>query len=478
MRSRHSPRQGAGRTLAAAMTAGSEQSIAVPAGFLWGAATAAYQVEGAAREGGRGESIWDHFAAKPGKVRAGDTGEVACDFYHRYRGDVDLMRELGIDAFRFSIAWPRVMPEGRGRVEPRGLDFYDRLVDSLLEAGVRPFPTLYHWDLPQALEDTGGWTARATAEAFVEYAEAVVGRLGDRVSDWTTHNEPFCSAWLGYVEGLHAPGRHSIVDGLAATHHVLLSHGLAAEAIRREARGSRVGIVLDCVPIHAASDAPADREAARLVDALRNRLYFDPVFKGAYPEEVLEYLAPAAPPLRRGDLETIAAPIDFLGVNNYSRRLVRAATDGPVDVCAPSGTLTATGWEVYPQGLYEVLTRVQRDYAPPLVYVTENGAAYADVRTHDGRVHDPERISYLDGYLRAMARAASEGVPVAGYFVWSLLDNFEWAEGYAKRFGLVFVDYPTQERVPKDSFAWYKDTIARARGYGTASTPPLGTLRS
>ena len=258
------------------MTTDSEQSIAVPAGFLWGAATAAYQVEGAVAEGGRGESIWDRFAATPGNVRAGDTGQVACDFYHRYPADIELMRELGIDAFRFSIAWPRVLPEGRGRVEPRGLDFYDRLVDALLAAGIRPFPTLYHWDLPQALEDAGGWTARATAEAFVEYAEAVVRRLGDRVSEWTTHNEPFCSAWLGYAEGRHAPGRHTIADGLAATHHLLLSHGLAVEAIRREAPGSRVGIVLDCVPVHAASEDPADYAAARLVDACRNRLYFDP----------------------------------------------------------------------------------------------------------------------------------------------------------------------------------------------------------
>jgi len=450
-----------------------EGGIVVPRGFLWGTATAAYQIEGAAREDGRGESIWDRFAATPGKVRAGDTGEVACDFYHRYRKDIELMRELGVDAFRFSVAWPRVVPEGRGRIEPRGLDFYDRLVESLLEAGIRPFPTLYHWDLPQALEDAGGWTSRSTAEAFVEYAEAVVARLGDRVRDWTTHNEPFCSAWLGYAEGRHAPGRRSVADGLAAVHHVLLSHGLAVEAIRREAREARVGIVLDCVPVHAAGDGLADRDAARYVDALRNRLYFEPVFHGAYPDEVLAELAPARPPLRPGDLEAIAAPIDFLGVNNYSRRIVRAGESGePVDVRASSGAPTATGWEVYPQGLYEVLTRIQRDYAPPVVYVTENGAAYSDVRTHDGRVHDPERIAYLDGYIRATARAAAEGVPVRGYFVWSLLDNFEWAEGYAKRFGLVYVDYPTLERVPKDSFAWYGETIAQARLPEMAASAP------
>ncbi|MBX5474592.1 MAG: beta-glucosidase [Thermoleophilia bacterium] len=439
-----------------------------PSGFVFGAATSAYQVEGAVTADGRGESIWDRFCAQPGAVRAGDSGEEACDFYHRFPQDVELMRELGIDAFRFSIAWPRVLPEGRGRVEQRGLDFYDRLVDALLEAGIRPFATLYHWDLPQRLEDEGGWPERATAEAFVEYVETVAERLGDRVADWTTHNEPFCSAWLGYASGAHAPGRSSVADGIAAAHHILLSHGWAVEALRRTCPGSSVGIVLDCWPVHPASDDPADVEACRRVDALRNRLYFDAVFRGAYPEEALEQVAPAAPPIRDGDLAAISRPLDFVGVNNYSRMLVRAGADGvPVEVRAPQGRLTEMGWEVVPDALHEVLTRIHREYRAQRIYVTENGAAFYDVRLHDGRVHDPERIDYLDRHLAAVARAIEAGVPVAGYFVWSLLDNFEWAHGYAKRFGLVYVDYPTQQRVPKDSFYWYRDLLTGRRAAAT-----------
>jgi beta-glucosidase len=442
-----------------------------PADFLWGAATAAYQIEGATGEDGRGESIWDRFCTVPGAVRDGDSGAEACDFYHRFEEDIGLMRELGLDAFRFSIAWPRVLPEGRGRVEQRGLDFYDRLVDALLAAGIRPFATLYHWDLPQRLEDEGGWPARPTAEAFAEFAEVVGERLGDRVHDWTTHNEPFCTSWLGYALGLHAPGRRDTADALAAVHHVLLSHGWAVEALRRAAPGARVGIVLDSWPVHPLTDASGDLAAARRADTLRNRLFFEPVFLGEYPPEALELLAPAAPPVRDGDLQTISLPIDYLGINCYSRSIVRADPAGgePIEVRSATGRLTDMGWEVYPEAIYEVLTRVHRDYAPPLLYVTENGAAYADVRTHDGRVHDPERVAYLEGYVRAVGRAAAEGVPVKGYFVWSLLDNFEWAFGYWKRFGIVYVDYPTQERVPKDSFAWYRDVIAAQRAQEAAA---------
>jgi beta-glucosidase len=442
-----------------------------PPGFVWGAASAAYQIEGAAGEDGRGESIWDRFATQPGAVRGGDTGAVACDFYHRFPQDIELMRALGLDAFRFSISWPRVLPEGRGRIEPRGLDFYDRLVDALLEAGIRPFATLYHWDLPQRLEDEGGWPVRPTAEAFVEYVEAVAERLGDRVLDWTTHNEPFCTSWLGYALGLHAPGRRNVADALAAAHHVLLSHGWAVEALRRLSPHARVGIVLDSWPAHAASDAAEDVEAARTMDALRNRLFFEPVFRGDYPARALELLEPAGPPVLAGDLAAISSPLDFVGVNNYSRMLVRANQAGgePIQVRAPAGRLTDMGWEVYPDALREVLTRLYREYGTPPLYVTENGAAYADVRSHDGRVHDPERIAYLDEYLGAVAAAIADGVPVHGYFVWSLLDNFEWSFGYWKRFGLVYVDYPTLERVPKDSFAWYRDLIAAQRARAAAA---------
>jgi beta-glucosidase len=433
-------------------------------GFIWGVAASAYQTEGAVHEDGRGESIWDRFASVPGNVRAGDTGALACDFFHRYPEDVELMRELGIDAFRFSVAWPRVVPTGRGRVNAAGLDFYDRLVDELLEAGIQPFAALFHWDLPQALQDEGGWLARATAEAFAEYAAVVTARLGDRVTHWATHNEPFCSSWLGYGTGVHAPGGTSAADALAAAHHVLLSHGLAVAAIRQQAPEAAVGIILDSWPAHAATDDPADVAAARAADGVRNRWFFDAVLRGEYPQDVLARFEQEAPPVQEGDLATIAAPLDFLGVNNYSRTIVRAGpTPEGVEVRASSAPLTAMGWEVYPDGLREVLCRLHDEYDPPPMYVTENGAAYGDVRTHDGRIHDLERVAYLEAYLGAVEAAVAHGVDVRGYFVWSLLDNFEWSEGYSKRFGLVYVDYPTLERVPKDSFDWYRSTIRKQR---------------
>jgi beta-glucosidase len=435
-----------------------------PSDFIWGAAASAYQIEGAAHEDGRGESIWDRFSATPGKVRAGDTGEIACDFYHRYPEDIALMRELGLDAFRFSIAWPRIVPSATGPVNEAGLDFYDRLVDALLEAGIRPYVNLFHWDLPQKLEDAGGWPERATAEAFASYAAVVAQRLGDRVKDWITHNEPFCTSWLGYGMGAHAPGRKSVRDALAASHHALLAHGWAVEAIRRASPDAEVGIVVDPWPIHPASDDPADVAAAWAEDGVRNRWFFDPLLRGAYPEDVLERFEAEAPPIRDGDLETISVPLDFLGVNNYSRRIVRAGLNGTaIDVPAPGGELTDMGWEVYPDALHESLVRMHREYGVESIYITENGAAFADVRSHDGRIHDVERIAFLHGYLDAIERARAEGVPVRGYFVWSLLDNFEWSLGYSKRFGLVYVDYPTLERVPKDSFYWYRDLIGSGR---------------
>jgi beta-glucosidase len=435
-----------------------------PADFVWGASTASYQIEGAARADGRGESVWDRFSATPGKVRGGDTGEIACDFYHRYRDDVELMRELGLDAFRFSIAWPRVLPDGRGRVNEAGLDFYDRLVDALLAQGIEPFPTLFHWDTPQAIEDAGGWPVRATAEAFLEYTEAVVARLGDRVRYWATHNEPWVHAWIGYSWGTHAPGRTSESDAVAAAHHLLLSHGWAVEAIRRGAPDAQVGIVLNLHEAYPHSDSPEDEAAAWQVDGAGNRWFLDPLFRGAYPADLLERNAIVAPLVESGDLEAIAAPIDFLGVNNYFRFVVTAGTDGPVFVRNPEAQHTEMGWEVYPDGLHKLLVRVGADYAPAAIYVTENGAAFGDVRVHDGRVHDPERTSYLETYIDAVGRAVADGAPVKGYFVWSFLDNFEWAMGYSRRFGLVYVDFPTLERVPKDSFYWYRDFIASRKG--------------
>jgi beta-glucosidase len=435
---------------------------AFPSEFVWGAATAAYQIEGAANEDGRGESVWDRFCATPGKVRNGDSGAVACDFYHRYPGDIALMRELGLDAFRFSIAWPRILPDGRGRVNEVGLDFYDRLVDELLASGVTPFPTLFHWDTPQALEDAGGWTSRATAEAFVEYAEVVAARLGDRIDHWTTHNEPWVVAWIGHAWGEHAPGRTSDVDAIAAAHHLLLSHGWAVEALRRAAPQAEVGIALNLEHVDAASESPADVEAAREMDDMANRWFLDPVFRGEYPSDLL---ARYEPPLREGDLTAISAPIDFLGVNNYFRFVVQAGSNGggPHVVHDPEWQRTDMGWEIYPDGLYRLLTRVARDYSPPAMYVTENGAAFGDILSHDGRVHDPERVEYIESHVDAVLRAAADGAPMKGYFVWSFLDNFEWSLGYSKRFGIVYVDYPTQERVPKDSFYRYRDLIARSR---------------
>jgi beta-glucosidase len=431
-----------------------------PPDFLWGAATASYQIEGAARQGGRGESVWDRFCEAPGKVRNGDSGEIACDFYHRYRDDVALMRELGLDAFRFSVAWPRILPSGRGPINEPGLDFYDRLVDELLAHEIEPFATLFHWDTPQALEDAGGWAARTTAEAFVEYVEAVLGRLGDRVRYWVTHNEPQVVAWNGHATGEHAPGRASESDAAAAAHHLLLSHGWAVDAIRSAAADAHVGITLNISQVYPASPSPEDEAAAWRADGESNRWYLDPVFRGAYPSDLLERNELVAPFVRDGDLDTIAASLDFVGINNYSREVVAAGAAGPRVVTDPEVPRTEMGWEVYPDGLYKVLVRLASDYDPPPIYVTENGAAYGDVRVHDGRVHDPERTAYLESHIAAVSRAIADGAPVKGYFVWSLLDNFEWAHGYSKRFGIVYVDYPTLERVPKDSFYWYRDFIA------------------
>jgi beta-glucosidase len=438
----------------------SESTRAFPADFVWGAATAAYQIEGATHEDGRGESVWDRFGATPGKVRNGDTGEIACDFYHRFREDIALMAELGLDAFRFSIAWPRIFPEGRGRLNPPGLDFYDRLVDELLARGIEPFPTLFHWDTPQALEDVGGWRARPTAEAFVDYAEAVAERLGDRVSHWTTHNEPWVVAWIGHAWGEHAPGRTSEADAVATAHHILLSHGWAVEAIRRAAPDADVGITLNLAQAYPASPSPEDEAAAWHVDGEGNRWFLDPLFRGTYPADLLERNELVAPLVQEGDLDTIAAPVDFLGINNYFRFVVTDSGEGPRVVRDPEAQVTDMGWEVYPDGLYQVLARVHADYAPAAIYVTENGAAFGDVRGHDGRVRDPERQAFLASHIDSVAQAVAERVPVKGYFVWSLLDNFEWQHGYSKRFGLVYVDYPTLERVPKDSFYWYRDFVA------------------
>ena len=449
----------------------SRTSARFPEGFLWGTGTAAYQIEGG--RAGRGESIWDRFCATPGKVRNGEDGSVACDFFHRYPEDVELMRELGVNAFRLSVSWPRVVPDGRGRVNEAGLDFYDRVVDELLGNGIEPLVTLYHWDLPVALEDEGGWPARPTVDAYLEYVDVVARRLGDRVSLWLTQNEPWVIGWLGYGYGVHAPGRTSAADAIAAVHHVLLAHGFATDVLRRESPGSRVGITVDLEAAYPASAAPEDAAACREFDGERNRWFLDPVLRGSYPADVLERLGDAAPPVRDGDLATIAAPIDFLGINYYQRRIVERAPGGGHRFVHQEGSLhTEMGWEVSPDGLYDTLLRLRDEYAPPAIIVTENGAAFGDVRGHDGQVSDPERSAYIAAHVDAIGRAVGAGVPVEGYFVWSLLDNFEWALGYGKRFGLVYVDFPTLERIPKTSFAWYRhflrDVAARERAAGRA----------
>jgi beta-glucosidase len=438
-----------------------------PAEFRWGAAVSAYQIEGAVAEDGRGESIWDRFSATPGAIAGGDTGAVACDSYHRYPEDVRLMRELGLNALRFSIAWPRILPEGRGLPNPAGLDFYDRFVDELLEAGIEPFATLYHWDLPQALEDRGGWPVRETADAFAEYVEVVARRLGDRVRSWITVCEPWVVAWLGYGTGEHAPGRRSERDALAAAHTVLRAHGLAADVLRRASPEAAVGTTIDLVAVHPSSESADDRAAAAREDGARNRWILDPVLRGRYPEDLLQHFAPLLPAIEDGDLDTIAAPLDFLGVNYYTRQRVRAGAGGAPEVVPDDGAeRTQMGWEVYPDGLFELLVRLRDEYAAPPLYVTENGAAYPDRRS-DGVVDDPERLSYVDRHLRAVARALAHDVPVRGYFLWSLLDNFEWAFGYARRFGIVYVDYETLERVPKASYHWYRSVIAAHRASGS-----------
>ncbi|HEX6332014.1 MAG TPA: GH1 family beta-glucosidase [Actinomycetota bacterium] len=419
-----------------------------PAGFVWGAATASYQIEGAADSDGRGESIWDRFARTPGRVRGGDNGDVACDHYHRYRDDVALMARLGLTAYRFSVSWPRVVPEGAGPVNDAGLDFYDRLVDELLSHGIAPHVTLYHWDLPQALEDAGGWPVRATAEAFADYARIVAGRLGDRVSHFATLNEPSIVSDHGYRTGEHAPGRTDPAAALAAAHHLLVGHGLAVQAIREVAPGASAGIVVNLEPKHAASPHPLDLEAAAIAHDQTNRWYLDPIVGRGYPEDGAVAWGWGREEIRDGDDELVATPIDFVGVNYYSRSFVRSPLLEPV--ARPTDReRTGMGWEVYPAGLVEVLEFVASRTGDLPIYVTENGAAYPVDELDPTR--DPERVRFLHRHLDAALSAIDRRVPLRGYFVWSLLDNFEWAHGYGPRFGIVHVDYGTLERSVRDS---------------------------
>jgi len=450
-----------------------ETFVSFPPEFLWGAATASYQIEGARNEDGKGESIWDRFVHTLGKIKGGDTGDVACDHYHRWAEDIRLMKELGLKAYRFSISWPRIFPLGQGKVNSVGLDFYSRLVDGLLQAGIIPFVTLYHWDLPQALQDEGGWAVRSTAEAFVEYADAVTRSLGDRVKHWITHNEPSVVALDGHFSGEHAPGVRDMATAVMVSHHLLLSHGWAVPVIHRNSPDAEAGITLNVNWSVAASDSASDRDALRREHGMWVRWYTDPLYGRGYPADMVEdaiaegHLPPEGMSfVQPGDLRAIAVPTDFLGLNYYARFIARdqdAPDNPPQTVLAPardSGRITETGWEVYPDGLFNILAWIYFEYQSPKIYITENGASYSDGPDAEGRVRDSRRLDYLRAHFAAAQRAIQAGVPLRGYFVWSLMDNFEWAEGYSQRFGLIWVDYQTQKRIFKDSARWYQKVIA------------------
>jgi beta-glucosidase len=448
------------------MTTSNSTSFAMPErsdfadNFLWGCATSSYQIEGAGSVDGRVESIWDRFAATPGKVRDGSSGAVACDHYHRWPQDFDIAQSMGLNAYRFSIAWPRIFSALGGKPNQKGLDFYARLVDGMLERGLQPWATLYHWDLPQYLQDAGGWNERSTVDAFLEFAAAMTRTLGDRVQHWITHNEPWCTAIIGNYEGWHAPGLTDFKTALQVNHHLLLSHGKAVPLIRANVPQAKVGISLSLHPLRAASGSAADQAAAQRHDGLRYRWFLDPLHGRGYPADTLALIGDAAPQVQPGDMEAIAVATDFLGVNYYfPETIADAPGEGPLGVKvveAPGKQRTAVGWEIAPEGMTELLLRLERDYHPGPIYITENGACFDDAVGADGEIDDQQRRQYLQRHLAALKDAIAQGAPVKGYFAWSLIDNFEWAEGYLRRFGLIHVDYATQARRLKASGEWYR----------------------
>ena len=429
--------------------------------FVWGVATSSYQIEGAANEDGRGKSIWDTFCKVPGKVANFDNGDIACDHYHRFKEDLDLMKWMGVKAYRFSVAWPRVIPDGVGRVNEMGLDFYDRLIDSLLEREIAPWLTMYHWDLPEALQLRGGWNNREVVEWFGEYAEVLTSRFGDRVKNWMTLNEPLCSAWLGHLYGDMAPGIKDLQTALNVSHHLLMSHGLACQVIRSNVSEANVGIVINVTPAVPATDSQEDSNAAQLADGFDNRWFLDPVFGRTYPADVIDTLG-ASPEIHSGDMKLIAQDLDFLGVNFYFRQTVAADQNSkplPIrSVNRENVKRTAMNWEVHPQAFEEILLRISKEYSPKAIYITENGSAWND-EVINGEIIDDERIDYLARHLDVMRSAKNQGAPILGYFAWSFLDNFEWAYGYEKRFGLIYVDYKTQKRTPKKSAFFYRQLL-------------------
>lgn len=434
-----------------------------PKGFLWGTATAAYQIEGYPLADGAGASIWHRFSHTPGTIVNGDTGDIACDHYHRWQEDVEWLRQLGVNAYRFSVAWARILPEGRGKVNPKGLDFYQRLVDALLRHNITPMLTLYHWDLPASLQDQGGWANRLCADWFADYAEVLFRTLGDRVPLWVTINEPWVIMALGYLMGQHAPGIRDIGAASRAGHHLLLGHAQAVQAFRAQGLPhAQIGIVTNLGPQQPATDSPQDQMIATLWHNFINRYFLDPIFRGEYPQAVLNFIGEFAPPIRDEDMQVIQTPIDFLGVNYYTRNVLAYDASDPLGsrTVPQPGLHTEMGWEVYPEGLYEILRWVQSEYGDIPVYITENGAAFADVLSPNGEVDDPLRLEYLQRHIEQAYRALQDGVPLKGYFYWSLMDNFEWAFGYSKRFGLLYVDFATQKRILKRSGHWYRQFIA------------------
>lgn len=429
--------------------------------FVWGVATSSFQIEGAAHEDGRGPSIWDTFCRVPGKVANGDTGDIACDHYHRYNEDLDLMKWMGVDAYRFSVAWSRVIPNGVGPINQAGLDFYDRLIDGALERGIQPWITMYHWDLPQALQDRGGWNNREIVKWFEEYANVLTNRFGDRVKHWMTLNEPLCSAWIGHLYGDMAPGITDLQTALNASHHLLMSHGVASQVTRTNVKDSKVGIVINVTPAVPATDSDDDRRASKLADGFDNRWFLNPVFGQPYPADVIEELG-MAPQIETGDMSLINQPMDFLGVNFYFRQTIASNPYGsplPIkNIRRENVKRTAMDWEVHAPAFEEILTRIHRDYKPKEIYITENGSAWDD-EIVSGEINDEERISYMQSHLDAMFAAQKQGAQIRGYFAWSFMDNFEWAYGYDKRFGLVYVDYKTQKRTPKKSALYYRELL-------------------
>ncbi|PJF29584.1 MAG: beta-glucosidase [Phototrophicales bacterium] len=434
-----------------------------PQDFLWGAATASYQIEGAVFEDGRGTTVWDVFADTPGKVKNGDSGEVACDHYHRYPQDVALMKQLGLHAYRFSIAWARILPEGTGNINPAGLDFYDKLLDTLLVNGIRPFATLYHWDLPQALEDKGGWTNKMIVDWFGEYVHIVTKRLGDRLKDWMTLNEPWVFTYLGYASGDHAPGHRDLNMYIRASHHSIMAHARAVNIVHANVADSQVGIVLNPAWSDPHSDTLQDYLASQRLLSFQNRWWLHPLYHGEYPADMMAIYGDKMAFLQADDFDELKAnPSDFLGVNFYTRHVVQAMPYSDewlkFITVRQNREHTEMDWEVSPEAIYNVLKHIHDEYAPSKIYITENGAAFNDVVTGDS-VHDERRVAFYQQYLAHCHRAIADGIPLKGYFAWSLLDNFEWAEGYSKRFGIIYVDYPTQRRIIKDSGKWYAQTI-------------------